>query len=192
MPARMGIAAVLCTACLNVGVRADDWPQFRGSASSGLTSEKQLPVEWDADRSVRWKTKIPGHVWSSPVVWGDKIFVTAAGSDQEPEARPGGGGERPGGPGRGGRGGRGDVPPNVVYRWEVYCLDGASGKVLWKQLDREGKPRIAKQESNTYASETPVTDGERVYASQGLAHSGLRLGDMTARSFASTTAARRM
>jgi outer membrane protein assembly factor BamB len=166
MPVRIWIATALFTACLNGSGRADNWPQFRGSSSSGLSSEKELPVEWDADKNVQWKVKIPGHGWSSPVVWGDKIFVTSAGSDQEPEARGGGG--RPGGPGRGGRGGRAEVPPNFVYRWEVYCLDAATGKVVWKQLAREGKPRIAKQESNTYASETPVTDGERIYAYFGM------------------------
>ncbi len=175
MYTRSLFAAILCTACLLIG-RADEWPQFRGPAGSGLTNEKQLPAEWSTDKNLQWKVKIPGRGWSSPIVWGDKVFVTAAGSDQEPARRSGGGGPgggRPGGPGRGGggfggRGGRGDVPPNIVYRWEVYCLDAATGKVLWKQLAREGKPRIAKQESNTYASETPVTDGERVYAYFGM------------------------
>ena len=59
-------------------------------------------------------------------------------------------------------------PPDVVYRWEVLCLDRASGKVLWRQLALEGKPRIATHASNTYATETPVTDGERVYAYFGM------------------------
>jgi outer membrane protein assembly factor BamB/Spy/CpxP family protein refolding chaperone len=80
-----------------------------------------------------------------------------------------------GGPGGfGGRGGRGPGgfgggrPPDVIYRWEVLCLDAATGKVLWKQLALEGKPRISIQQSNTYATETPVTDGERVYAYFGM------------------------
>jgi outer membrane protein assembly factor BamB len=74
---------------------------------------------------------------------------------------------RPGGPG--GFGGFGAAkPPDQVYRWEVYCLDRESGKVLWKQLALEAKPRIAIQQSNTYATETPVTDGERVYAYFGM------------------------
>src|SRR5260370_40281163 len=74
-----------------------------------------------------------------------------------------------GGFARGGRGGfGGGRPPDVVYRWQVYCLDRATGKVLWKQIALEGKPRIPIQQSNTYASETPVTDGERVYAYFGM------------------------
>ena len=71
--------------------------------------------------------------------------------------------------GRGGPGGfRGGKPPDVIYRWQVLCLDRATGKVLWNKLALEGKPRIPVQQSNTYATETPVTDGERVYAYFGM------------------------
>jgi outer membrane protein assembly factor BamB len=75
-----------------------------------------------------------------------------------------------GGPGGGfGRGGfGGGRPPDTVYRWQVFCLDRTTGNVLWKQLALEGKPRIPIQQSNTYATETPVTDGERVYAYFGM------------------------
>lgn len=59
-------------------------------------------------------------------------------------------------------------PPDEVYRWEIYCLDAADGKVLWKQVAAQHKPTIPTQASNTYASETPVTDGERVYAYFGM------------------------
>jgi len=71
-----------------------------------------------------------------------------------------------GGPPFGGLGG--GEPPNVVYRWKVLCLDGATGKVLWEQTAHEGKPRTPKHRNNTYASETPVTDGERVVAYFGM------------------------
>jgi outer membrane protein assembly factor BamB len=81
--------------------------------------------------------------------------------------------EMRGGPGRGGPGGPGGFgrnqrPPDAVYRWEVYCLDARTGKELWKQVATEAKPRISKFQSNTYATETPVTDGERVYAYFGM------------------------
>ncbi len=84
-------------------------------------------------------------------------------------ARPGfgRGGFGPGGSGPGGFGG-GGKPPDVLYRWEVHCLDRRTGKLLWKQLALEAKPRIPTHGSNTYASETPVTDGERVYAYFGM------------------------
>ncbi|HZU36435.1 MAG TPA: PQQ-binding-like beta-propeller repeat protein, partial [Gemmataceae bacterium] len=91
---------------------------------------------------------------------------------QQAFGRGGRGGFGPGGRGGFGRGGRGGFgggfgggpAPNVVYRWEVYCLDAANGKVLWKQVAAERKPRTPKQPSNSYASETPITDGERLYA----------------------------
>jgi outer membrane protein assembly factor BamB len=172
MHARLLLAVGLCAIGLRAGARGDDWPQFRGPGGAGLTNEKQLPVEWAADKNVQWKAKVAGHGWSSPIVWGDKVFLTAASSDKDAGPRAGGGpgrggpgGRGPGGPGGGGRSGS---PPDAVYRWEVYCLDRATGKVLWKQLALEGKPQIPKQGANTYASETPVTDGERVYAYFGM------------------------
>ena len=75
-----------------------------------------------------------------------------------------------GGPGRTGRGGfgRGSQPPDQVYRWMLMCLDRKSGRVLWEQLAHEGKPTIATHRSNTFASETPVTDGKYVYAYFGM------------------------
>src|SRR5207253_3304255 len=79
---------------------------------------------------------------------------------------PGGpGGRGPGGPGGFGRGQR---APDAVYRWEVYCLSAADGKVLWKQTAAERKPSFGINPANTYATETPVTDGERVYAYFGM------------------------
>ena len=71
--------------------------------------------------------------------------------------------------GFGGRGGPGDSrPPDAVYQWKVFCLDRGTGKVLWEQLAHEGKPTIGIQPSNTYASQTPVSDGQRVYAYFGM------------------------
>jgi outer membrane protein assembly factor BamB len=181
MPTTLLLVLSLCLTDLPAGVRGDEWPQFRGPGGAGLSQEKQLPLEWGADKNVLWKAKVPGRGWSSPIVWGDKVFLTVAGSDGEttaraggfggrPGGRPGGFGGRPGGFGRrpGGFGRGGGRPPDVVYRWEVYCLDRASGNVLWKQLALEGKPRIPVHPSNTYATETPVTDGERVYAYFGM------------------------
>src|SRR5262249_47784533 len=110
--------------------------------------------------NVLWQAKLPGYGWSSPIVSGDKVFVTTAFSEKQTKPRAFGGG---GGFGR-------DVkPPDAVYRWEVYCLDRASGKVLLKKVAKEGKPTTPARMGNTYASEPPVTDGERVYAYFGTA-----------------------
>lgn len=86
---------------------------------------------------------------------------------QRKQAGEGGFRKGVGGPG-GGFGGRGATPPNAVYKWEVYCLDRDSGKVLWHQLATEKKPSIPTHRTNTFASETPITDGERVYAYFGM------------------------
>jgi outer membrane protein assembly factor BamB len=319
-------------ALLPAVAQAGEWPQFRGPQSAGVAAKTTLPAQWGPDKNVQWKITIPGVAWSSPVVWGDKVFVTTAVTDNQrkPQAGggfggpggggpggfggpgrggpgrggpggfggpgqilppflqerlnltdqqkkeveelqkeidskiekiltaeqfkdmragsgrggpggfggPGGGGR--GGPGRGGFGGPGQIlppflqerlkltdqqkrqvedlqketdskvekiltaeqnkqfkemragfgrggpggfggpggggrggfgggrPPDVVYRWQIYCIDRTTGNVLWKQIALEGKPRIPIQQSNTYATETPVTDGERVYAYFGM------------------------
>lgn len=172
-----------------LAARAGEWPQFRGPGG-GAQIDGKLPTEWAADKNVQWKIALPGFGWSSPVVWGDKVFVTTAVTDNQRKPQgmdfgggfgkgkggppgdgkgkdgPPGGGKGKGGPG--GFGGRGPQPPDKNFKFEVYCLDRATGKTIWKQEALEAKPRIATHGSNTYASETPVTDGERVYAYFGM------------------------
>ena len=137
----------------------------------------------------RLEAQLTGYGWSSPIVWGDKVFVTAAYSDKQRKPMgfgpgggggfgPGGGGRPGGGGGPGGGGfGRGQQPPDTVYKWEVYCLNATDGKVLWKQIAAEKKPTIGINPGNTYATETPVTDGERIYAYFGM--TGVYCYDLT-------------
>jgi outer membrane protein assembly factor BamB len=137
------------------GVFADDrWPQFRGPQSTGVVEDPQLPDKWSATENVAWKTDIPGLGWSSPIVWGDRIFVTSVISAAEIEPPKKGlyfGGERYG-------------VPKDEHRWMVYCVDWKTGKILWQQEAFRGAPKTTRHLKNSYASETPVTDGERVYA----------------------------
>jgi outer membrane protein assembly factor BamB len=146
----------LCLTGLPGVGRAGDWPQFRGPNGAGLADEQQLPTEWGPGKNFAWKVRVPGYGWSSPIVRGDKVFVTTAVADGQkaPQRKGPGGGEK--------------EPPNEVYRWEVHCLDAATGKTLWKQAAAQRKPPVATHLSNTYSSETPVTDGERVYAYFGM------------------------
>jgi outer membrane protein assembly factor BamB len=139
----------LCSGPIGI---AGDWPQFRGPNGAGVSAETNLPSEWGPDEHVAWKVTIPGYGWSSPIVSGDKLFVTTAVSEKQraPQRRGPGGGE--------------PAPPNDLYCWEVHCLDAETGKTLWQRVAAKRKPPIATHVSNTYASETPVTDGERVYA----------------------------
>lgn len=155
---------------LVAAAHAGDWPQFRGPNGTGVAEDTKLPDTWAQDKNVQWKVALPGVGWSSPIISGDKVFVTTAVSEkqvkpmpQQGGRRPGGGGGRPGGFGRGR-----NQPPDAVYRWEVYCFDRTTGKELWKTLALERKPTIPSHRTNGYASETPVTDGERVYAYFGM------------------------
>jgi outer membrane protein assembly factor BamB len=154
---------------------ADDWPQFRGPNGSATSPDAQLPAEWGRDKNVAWKVKLPGYAWSCPVVWGDKVFVTTAVSDKQTKPNgsfggfggPGGGGFPKGGPGGGfpkGPGGMMGKAPDAVYKFELLALSAADGKVLWKQDVAERKPALPTNPTNGYATETPATDGERVYA----------------------------
>src|SRR4051812_44592422 len=152
---------------------AADWPGFRGPNGSAVSDESQLPAEWGKDKNVAWKVAMPGYGWSCPVVSGDKVFVTTAVSDKQRKPAAGfGGGPGGGGGGFGGGGPKGGFgrqePPDDVYKFQVVCLSAADGKILWRETARESKPTIPTQASNTYATETPVTDGERVYAYFGM------------------------
>ena len=136
------------------GVNAANWPQFRGAGALGVAEHPHLPSEWSATQNVRWKTAIPGHGWSSPIVWGDQVFLTTVTTDgRQWEARKGlyFGGNR-------------YQPPTGTHHWKVLCLRLTTGKVLWERTALSGKPRGSIHIKNSYASETPITDGERVYA----------------------------
>jgi outer membrane protein assembly factor BamB len=131
---------------------ADSWPQFRGPQGSGVSDDPALPDKWSATENVLWKVDILGNGWSSPVVWGDQIFVTAVVSEKEEKPKKGlyFGGERP--------------APSDEHRWILYSVDFKTGKILWRKEVFSGVPRTSHHLKNTYASETPVTDGENVYA----------------------------
>ncbi len=135
-----------------IGADTINWPQFRGAASDGLGEGASLPDTWSTTENVVWRTSVPGWGWSSPIVWGNKIFVTSAVSEKElPTPHVGG---YPGG----------HVGVEEAHRWMLYCLDFETGKVLWEFEAHKGIPPQMRHPRNSFASETPVTDGERVYA----------------------------
>jgi len=132
----------------------DQWPQFRGPDGSGVAEDPRLPERWSQTENVAWKTDIPGLGWSSPVVWGDRIFVTSVIPLVEQE-KP-----------RTGiyLDGRRVNPPPGEHRWMVYCIDFNTGEIRWAREVHRSTPKSARHLKNSFASETPVTDGERVYA----------------------------
>lgn len=138
-----------------------DWPQFRGPAASGVGTGSP-PAEWDIEnnKNLLWKTPIPGLAHSSPIAWGERIFVTTAVSAGEnPELKVG-------------LYGAGDSAKDMVeHEFKLICLDRNSGKVLWDQIAYKGVPKVRRHTKATHCNSTPATDGRRVVAffgSEGL------------------------
>lgn len=175
IPGVRRVVLALVVVCAAPTVRADEaWPQFRGPRGAGVAASAALPTEWGPDRNVLWKVQIPGVGWSQPIVWGDRIFLTTAVSDEQ--AKPSPDNHGPGFSGladltfRGGAAGAAVelTPPEAAHRWLVLCLDANTGEILWQRTAREGRPTMHIHPNNTYASETPTTDGERVIAYFGM------------------------
>lgn len=143
----------LLSVCCSSAMAQTNWPQFRGPDSRGIATSDNLPDRWSATENVAWKTDLPGRGWSSPIVWGDRVFLTTvinSGKTEEPKKGLYFGGDRP-------------KPADAVHQWKVVCLDLKTGAVRWERLVHEGKPQTPIHIKSSYASETPVTDGERVY-----------------------------
>ena len=135
---------------------AQQWPKFRGVNAGNIADDPALPDTWSETENVAWKIDIPGLSWSSPVIWDDHIFVTTAISAADDEVQPIRGLYDPGEH-------NGAVPASGEHRWMVYDIDFETGAVRWaRELHRE-VPTITRHLKNSYASETPVTDGERLY-----------------------------
>lgn len=152
----MSAISVLMTVLVCGHAHSDaNWPQFRGPGSNpAIADNPNLPDTWSTTENVEWVTDVPGLGWSGPIVWGNKIFVTtvaATGDFERPKEGFYLGQGRP-------------APPDVEHSWYVYCFDLDTGKVVWRTLVNREKPRFPRHPKNTYASETPTTDGERVYA----------------------------
>jgi outer membrane protein assembly factor BamB len=132
----------------------NNWPQFRGPDASGVVDgSADLPDTWSEIENIEWKTDIPGRGWSSPVVWGDRAFLTTVVNQGESEAPKKGlyfGGNRP-------------EPPQSEHQWIVLCLDLETGMTRWQKKLRQSTPRTSIHLKNSFASETPVTDGEHLY-----------------------------
>jgi outer membrane protein assembly factor BamB len=157
-----------------------EWPQFRGPGGGGVADESTLPEQWSTTTNVAWAIDLPGRGWSSPIVSRDRVFVTSAvspgafkapstgifGNDYAAELQKQG------------------LPPEEINKrvinrdieltnetgaisYMVFALDAKTGKTLWKQEAHRGQPFGGRHRKNTYASETPATDGERLYVSFG-------------------------
>jgi outer membrane protein assembly factor BamB len=127
------------------------WAQWRGPLATGVAPHADPPLEWSETRNVRWKVEIPGRGSSSPVVWGNQLFVQTA----IPVSSPSGDASHlP----------RGSKPPET-HRFVLYAIDRQTGKTLWERTAREGIPHEGSHADNgTWASSSAITDGQHVIA----------------------------
>lgn len=159
------LAAVLALLAREPGRAAAagaNWPSFRGENAAGVADGYTLPSDWSvpAARNIRWKAAIPGLGHSSPVVWGNRLFVsTAISGVEKPELKVGLYGDI------------GSVNDTSEHRWLIYALDTGSGKVVWQQTLHTGVPAIKRHPKATHANSTLATDGRYLVAflgSEGL------------------------
>ena len=131
------------------------WPSFRGTYAAGIAEQQNLPDRWNpaTNENILWKTAIPGLAHSSPIVWGDTIFVTSAvSSNKNATFKPGLYGD-------------GDASDDRSrHRWMLYAIDKRSGKIRWERTAAEGTPKNKRHIKSTYASSSPATDGRIVVA----------------------------
>lgn len=129
------------------------WPSFRGSDASGVADGQGALVDWDiaTGRNIRWKTPIPGISTSSPIIWGNRVFITTAVSSAGNNTfRTGLYGDT--------------APVNDLseHSWKLYALDSQTGKIVWEREVHKGIPRTKRHPKGSQASSTPVTDGRRI------------------------------
>lgn len=159
-----GAAAIFNT---SVGASGSNWPQWRGPTGQGISSEKNLPAVWSPTKNIKWKTPIAGRAHSSPIVWGNRLFLTTA---IEGEVIPGA---------KAVKHMNGDqefLHPDAIgadkkHTFKVIALDAETGKIVWEQTAFEGAPYDNRHRKSSYAASTPATDGKLVYAffgSEGL------------------------
>ena len=153
------------------------WPQWRGPQATGVAPHGTPPLEWSETKNIRWKVEIPGKGSATPIVWDDRVFVATAvpsGEAVEPPASESSEGKEP-------------LQPQT---FSILAINRQDGKVLWERVARTKVPHEGKHVTGTWASGSPVTDGEHVFAyfgSQGLYAFDMQgellwekdLGDMT-------------
>lgn len=138
------------------------WPWYRGHMISGVLDNANLPEKFDFSRmeNVRWKIPIPGLGLSSPVIWGDHLFLTTAVSKSDNKGfRPGIYGDVA------------SVDDTSEHEWKVFCIDKNTGKIIWEKMAHKGVPAIKRHPKSTHANTSVATDGKHVVAffgSEGL------------------------
>jgi outer membrane protein assembly factor BamB len=175
---RIGIAFVIAMLTSLVFINSAgatgnaSWPQWRGPSGQGTSDEKNLPTQWSATSNIKWKTPIAGRGHSSPIVWGNKIFLTTAiegalvpGAKAVKHMYPEGEFLHPD-----------SVGADHKHLFKVICINRDTGKIVWEQTAFEGTPYDDRHRKSSFAAATPATDGKYVYAYFGT--EGLYAYDM--------------
>jgi outer membrane protein assembly factor BamB len=197
--ATIGLLAWILAAVVQPAALADDeaaryWPAWRGPLHTGVAPHGDPPTEWSESKNIRWKVAIPGRAHATPIIWGDRIYIQTAvpkdapapekadagptgrdeifGFAQEtpPPPPPPGGGPAQDRPRRGG-GQRREAKPKGPNKFVVMALDRKTGKTIWERVVKEESPHESTHQDATDASNSPITDGQRIYAyfgSRGL------------------------
>lgn len=162
MRSRPVLRAVWFALLASVAAHAQNWPQYRGPAASGLDASVALPTAWNVEtgENIRWQTPIPGLSHASPVVWGERVYVaTAVNSAGRSDLKVGLYGNIDAA--------KDDAP----HQWRLLALDKATGKILWNVVGHESAPKVARHTKATHCNSTPATDGARIvtiFGSEGL------------------------
>lgn len=183
-PFRLWGMALLATCVLTsagwgqdpTNVELNNWHRWRGPLANGVAPNGNPPTTWDLETNIKWKQAIPGRGSGTPIIWGDKLFIsTAIKTDKQPSGENGADAEaeepadeRQDAPqDNRRRRRRGSAKPTNVYSFDVLCLDRHTGQELWHRTLTEAVPHEAGHSTNTFASASPVTNGEHVYVSFG-------------------------
>jgi outer membrane protein assembly factor BamB len=157
-----------------------EWPRFRGPDANPVATSGKLPEKWSKTENVEWAAEIPGRGWSSPIVNGRRVFlttVTTEGKSKQPQIGTEYSNEYVAELVKQGLSEKEvlervtardiELPKEVMLHYFLYCLDIQTGKVIWKQEFHSGRPPGGRHRKNSFASETPVTDGTLVYVYVG-------------------------
>ncbi len=159
------LLVVLSANTLRADQAADNWHQWRGPDATGVSKTATPPLEWDeeAGRNIKWKVPVEGKGGSSPIVWGDRVFLlTAVDTGRVDESKVPPGEQKHKNP-------FGIKYPNTYFQYVVLCISRETGEVLWRRVAAEQVPVEGHHRDNDYASSSPTTDGERLYCWFGSA-----------------------